>query len=75
MNGIVGPLVYQPKYGPTYKTSFSASIGLISFAIIMICITWRLVAKKDRELKEAGLDDKVPGRADNPEVDPEAAKL
>lgn len=48
MNGIIGPLVYQPKFGPTYKVSFSASIGLVSMAVIFICITWYIIAKRDR---------------------------
>ena len=46
--GIVGPQVYQSKYGPTYKVSFAASIGLLVGAIASISVTWWLVAKADR---------------------------
>lgn len=108
MNGIIGPLVYQPKFGPTYKVSdtrqrssltsrrertdivalafygvgsrlaipgdaarrntaltdsdlflqvsFSASIGLVSTAVIFICITWWIVAKRDQAEKDRGGD-------------------
>ena len=48
MQGIVGPQVYQPKFGPKYKVSFSCSIGLLAGAIISISATWYLVAKRDR---------------------------
>ena len=47
-NGILGPQVYQPKFGPSYKVSYSVSIGLLAGAIVSIAATWYLVAKKDR---------------------------
>ncbi|KAK3679505.1 hypothetical protein LTR78_001066 [Recurvomyces mirabilis] len=48
LQGIVGPRVYLSKYGPTYKVSFAASIGLLAGAIVGIAVTWWLVAKRDR---------------------------
>lgn len=48
MQGIIGPLVYQKKYGPNYTVSFSASIGLVATAVVFICITWWIIAKRDR---------------------------
>ena len=63
MNGIIGPLVYQPKFGPTYKVSFSASIGLVSTAIIFICITWYIIAKRDREERDKAEETTVVGAA------------
>lgn len=51
LQGIVGPQVYQPKFGPDYKVSFSCSIGLLAGAIMSISATWYLVSKKDRRLK------------------------
>ncbi|KAK3701817.1 hypothetical protein LTR37_015239 [Vermiconidia calcicola] len=52
LNGIVGPQIYQPRFGPEYKVSFSCSIGLLCGAIIAISTTWFLVAKKDRQRRE-----------------------
>lgn len=43
--------MYQPKFGPRYRVSFSISIGLLAGAIASILATWYLVAKRDRELK------------------------
>lgn len=48
LQGIVGPQVYQPKFGPRYRVSFSCSIGLLAGAIASIAATWYLVARKDR---------------------------
>lgn len=63
MNGIIGPLVYQPKFGPTYKVSFSASIGLVSTAVVFICITWYIIAKRDRAERDKAEDQTVAGAA------------
>ena len=61
LQGIVGPQVYQKRFGPNYKVSFSCSIGLLAGAILSICATWYLVAKRDRarqnELAEADASD------------------
>lgn len=43
--GILGPQVYQLKYGPTYHTSYGVSIGLLSAATAGIVITWFLVRR------------------------------
>ena len=51
----MGPQVYQPKFGPDYKVSFSSSIGLLAGAIASISVTWYLVAKRDRKRREEGL--------------------
>lgn len=55
LQGIVGPQVYQPKFGPDYKVSFSCSIGLLAGAIASISVTWYLVAKRDRRNRLKGL--------------------
>ena len=57
LQGIVGPQVYQPKFGPDYKVSFSCSIGLLAGAIASICATWYLVAKRDRKTALEGVED------------------
>ncbi|CAK7900292.1 hypothetical protein CAAN3_05S00606 [[Candida] anglica] len=43
--GIVGPQIYQPKFGPTYRVSYACSIALCSCASASIALTWYLVAK------------------------------
>lgn len=54
LQGIVGPQIYQEKFGPDYKVSFSCSIGLIAGAIASIAVTWFIVARRDRAgFKEA----------------------
>lgn len=58
LQGIVGPQVYQSKFGPSYKVSFAASIGLLAGAVSSIGLTWFLVrrrdARKEREAEETG---------------------
>ncbi|KAM0716542.1 hypothetical protein Q7P37_007987 [Cladosporium fusiforme] len=44
--GIVGPQVYQPKFGPEYRISYSTSIGLLVGAVIAIGGTWWLVRRR-----------------------------
>ena len=62
MQGIVGPQVYQPKFGPNYKVSFACSIGLLAGAIASIAATWYLVEKKDRSRQiEAALAEEDKG--------------
>lgn len=46
--GIVGPQVYQPKFGPEYRISYSTSIGLLVGAVIAIAGTWLLVRRRGK---------------------------
>jgi hypothetical protein len=46
--GIVGPQIYQPKFGPTYRVSFATSIALLSCTIISVATSWYFVVKGDR---------------------------
>jgi hypothetical protein len=46
--GIVGPQIYQPKFGPTYRVSFATSIGLLSCTIISVATSWYFVVQGDR---------------------------
>jgi cbb3-type cytochrome oxidase subunit 3 len=62
-NGIIGPLVYQPKFGPDYTESFSASIGLVSTAVVFICITWYIIAKRDRAERDKPAEAVIAGAA------------
>ena len=57
LTGIVGPEVYQSKFGPGYKISFCVSIGMLVGAIAAISSTWYLVRRRDRDTtKEAPPD-------------------
>ncbi|KAK4956555.1 hypothetical protein LTR10_006082 [Elasticomyces elasticus] len=47
LSGIVGPKVYLAEYGPMYRVSFAASIGVLASAIASIGATWWIVRKRD----------------------------
>ncbi|KAK5731552.1 hypothetical protein LTR17_011257 [Elasticomyces elasticus] len=47
LSGIVGPRVYLSEYGPMYRVSFAASIGVLAGAIASIGATWWIVRKRD----------------------------
>lgn len=47
--GIVGPQLYQSKFGPTYRVSFGSSIGLLSGTMACIGVSWFLVRRGDRK--------------------------
>lgn len=52
LNGIVGPQVYQSKFGPGYKIPYAVSIALLGGAVASIGATWWLVAKQNRTVEE-----------------------
>lgn len=60
--GIVGPQIYQPKFGPTYRVSYSASIGILCATVLSVFAAWFFVAKEDRKRLEA--DARESGRSD-----------
>jgi hypothetical protein len=43
--GIVGPQVYQARFGPEYRVSYATSIGLLVGAVGMIGVTGWLVGR------------------------------
>lgn len=51
--GIVGPQIYQPKFGPSYRVSYSASIGILCATVLSVFATWVFVAREDRKRLEA----------------------
>lgn len=53
LQGIVGPQVYQSRFGPSYKVSFSVSIALLAGAVASIAATWWLVRRGDAKKKRA----------------------
>lgn len=61
LTGMVGPQVYQSKFGPTYRISYTVSIGLLAGAITMIATTWLLIARRDRECIETA-DNSIPAK-------------
>ncbi|KXT13092.1 hypothetical protein AC579_2146 [Pseudocercospora musae] len=59
MTGIVGPQVYQSKFGPTYRVSYSISIGLLFGAVASVGMTWYLIRKRDLAVGEVKSDDEA----------------
>ncbi|RGP65276.1 high-affinity nicotinic acid transporter [Fusarium longipes] len=47
--GIVGPQIYQSKFGPTYRVSFSTSIGLLVGTVLSVLATWFFVRRGDKK--------------------------
>lgn len=62
MSGIVGPQVYQSKFGPGYKIPYAISIALLAGAIASIGITWWLVGKRDKLAEGYGREGGEEGR-------------
>ena len=58
--GIVGPQVYQSRFGPEYRVSYATSIGLLVGAVAMIAGTWWLVRrrKKSEEIAQESAEEK-----------------
>ncbi|KAH8802916.1 high-affinity nicotinic acid transporter [Xylogone sp. PMI_703] len=55
--GIVGPQIYQSKFGPSYRVSYICSISLLSGSVCMISLAWLLVTLGDRKRKaQEGLE-------------------
>lgn len=50
--GIVGPQVYQSRFGPEYRISYATSIGLLVGAVGMIAGTWWLVRRRRKKSEE-----------------------
>lgn len=45
--GLVGPQVYRTEFGPSYRVSYSASVGLLGVTVVSVCIAWFLVRRQD----------------------------
>ncbi|KAL0936206.1 high-affinity nicotinic acid transporter [Colletotrichum truncatum] len=52
--GIVGPQIYQPKFGPTYRVSYSCSIGLLCGTLLSVSSAWYFVARQDKQEERLG---------------------
>jgi hypothetical protein len=46
LGGIVGPHVYFERFAPSYLSSYGVSLGLVVTALILICVTKLLVARR-----------------------------
>jgi len=46
--GIVGPQVYQARFGPKYQVSYATSIGLLVGAVGAIGGTWWILGRRGR---------------------------
>ncbi|KAF2015255.1 MFS general substrate transporter [Aaosphaeria arxii CBS 175.79] len=58
--GIVGPQIYQPKFGPTYRVSYICSIALLSTCLCAVCTSWYFVARDDKQRATEGTQDEAP---------------
>ncbi|KAF9871430.1 high-affinity nicotinic acid transporter [Colletotrichum karsti] len=54
--GIVGPQIYQPKFGPSYRVSYSCSIGLLCGTLLAVSSAWFFVARQDRQEGSLGTE-------------------
>ncbi|KAK1074817.1 hypothetical protein LTR74_000661 [Friedmanniomyces endolithicus] len=45
--GIVGPQIYQSRFGPGYRTSFAVSLGLLAVTIAAMIASWTLIRRRD----------------------------
>ncbi|KAM0283170.1 hypothetical protein ACHAQH_002652 [Verticillium albo-atrum] len=69
-----GPQIYQPKFGPTYRVSFSTSIGLLCCTVAAVAASWFFVARGDRKraaeaAASAGTEESVSDGTDVDAVD------
>ena len=60
---VQGPQIYQPRFGPTYRVSYSASIGILASTVSFVAVTWWLVIQGDK--KRALLEDTDASSATN----------
>jgi hypothetical protein len=54
--GIVGPQIYQAKFGPTYHVSYICSIALLTTCLGAVLTSWFLVAKADEQKLEPEIE-------------------
>ncbi|KAJ9145085.1 High-affinity nicotinic acid transporter [Pleurostoma richardsiae] len=47
--GIVGPQIYQSKFGPTYRVSYCCSIGILCGTLVSVSAAWYAVVREDRK--------------------------
>lgn len=52
--GIVGPQIYNLKFGPTYRVSYTASVGLLAGTVVALLLTWWTVARSRTDDVESG---------------------
>ncbi|KAK0803494.1 hypothetical protein LTR29_001071 [Friedmanniomyces endolithicus] len=45
--GIVGPQIYQSRFGPGYRISFTVSLGLLAVTIAAMITSWSLIRRMD----------------------------
>jgi nitrate/nitrite transporter NarK len=55
--GIVGPQIYQAKFGPTYHVSYFCSIALLTTCLGAVLTSWFFVAKADKQTLEPEIED------------------
>ncbi|KAK0275675.1 hypothetical protein LTR35_010945 [Friedmanniomyces endolithicus] len=45
--GIVGPQIYQSRFGPGYRISFTVSLGVLAVTIAAMIASWSLIRRMD----------------------------
>ncbi|KAF1913240.1 major facilitator superfamily domain-containing protein [Ampelomyces quisqualis] len=55
--GIVGPQIYQAKFGPTYRVSYICSVVLLSTCLCAVLTSWFFVARDDKQRAEVETSD------------------
>jgi nitrate/nitrite transporter NarK len=58
--GIVGPQIYQSKFGPTYKISYICSICLLSATLGAVLTSWFFVVRDDKKRAVASEQEQTP---------------
>jgi MFS family permease len=52
VKGLVGPQMWQLKFGPHYRVSIAACVGILGLAIAAMACTWVLIRKRDARMVE-----------------------
>lgn len=43
--------MYQSKFGPSYRVSYSVSIGLLALTVVSVCVAWFMVRRQDERAR------------------------
>lgn len=52
LHGIVGPQLYQKKFGPKYKAPIGVSIALTFTTVVFLALTWAVIRRRDKKKEE-----------------------
>jgi len=60
--GIVGPQLYQSRFGPTYQVSFVTSIGLLAVCILATVASWAMLKRREVVHARRQSEESIQGR-------------